>query len=246
LEATREPIAPRHREQQRRLFTSRIRLLQPPGLCISRADASIKNSQPLIIITPPPPSHSFIQTRQPSSHGPSQNQTTWVCCESPVPSGHRPCDAASLTALTPGSRALGTALEWPEAKKRADQVREWGIKVCCSDVIHPSILCPFVLTGLSNQQLLEIWNKAKGKERDALLWGDEVTLSQSHAIPSLSQQLIHSRSSTLSSRIPRTKKRSCCLCDRPKSWRHWLPTRNWPKKAAFLPCKTALFTSPSE
>lgn len=25
------------------------------------------------------------------------------------------------------------------------------------------------------QQLLEIWNKAKGKERDALLWGDEVT-----------------------------------------------------------------------
>lgn len=25
------------------------------------------------------------------------------------------------------------------------------------------------------QQLLEIWNKAKGKERDALLWGDEVS-----------------------------------------------------------------------
>ena len=24
------------------------------------------------------------------------------------------------------------------------------------------------------QQLLEIWRKAKGKERDALLWGDEV------------------------------------------------------------------------
>ncbi|CEJ93038.1 Putative Glutamate-cysteine ligase [[Torrubiella] hemipterigena] len=50
-----------------------------------------------------------------------------------------------------GLLALGTPLEWPEAKKRADQVREWGIK-----------------------QLLEIWNKAKGKERDALLWGDEV------------------------------------------------------------------------
>ncbi|KND86648.1 Glutamate--cysteine ligase [Tolypocladium ophioglossoides CBS 100239] len=50
-----------------------------------------------------------------------------------------------------GLLALGTALEWPEAKKRAYQVREWGIK-----------------------QLLEIWNKAKGKERDALLWGDEV------------------------------------------------------------------------
>ena len=24
------------------------------------------------------------------------------------------------------------------------------------------------------QQLLSIWNRAKGKERDALLWGDEV------------------------------------------------------------------------
>ncbi len=34
----------------------------------------------------------------------------------------------------------------------------------------------------SAQQLLEIWNKAKGKERDALLWGDEVTLTRSHAI----------------------------------------------------------------
>ncbi|RCI12600.1 hypothetical protein L249_1028 [Ophiocordyceps polyrhachis-furcata BCC 54312] len=50
-----------------------------------------------------------------------------------------------------GLLALGTALEWPEARKRAHQVRDWGI-----------------------QQLLEIWNKAKGKERDAMLWGDEV------------------------------------------------------------------------
>ncbi|KFY30569.1 hypothetical protein V494_08111, partial [Pseudogymnoascus sp. VKM F-4513 (FW-928)] len=50
-----------------------------------------------------------------------------------------------------GLLALGTPLEWPEAKKNADHVRDWGIK-----------------------QLLAIWNKAKGKERDALLWGDEV------------------------------------------------------------------------
>ncbi|KAG6359235.1 hypothetical protein INS49_012756 [Diaporthe citri] len=50
-----------------------------------------------------------------------------------------------------GLLALGTPLDWPEAKQNADQVREWGIK-----------------------QLLEIWNKAKGKESDALLWGDEV------------------------------------------------------------------------
>jgi len=47
--------------------------------------------------------------------------------------------------------ALGTPLDWPEAKKNAGQVREWGI-----------------------EQLLAIWNRAKGKERDALLWGDEV------------------------------------------------------------------------
>ncbi|KAK4200664.1 putative glutamate--cysteine ligase [Triangularia verruculosa] len=50
-----------------------------------------------------------------------------------------------------GLLALGTALDWPEAKTRAHHVRAWGIK-----------------------QLLEIWNKAKVKERDAMLWGDEV------------------------------------------------------------------------
>ncbi|CAG8888700.1 unnamed protein product [Penicillium egyptiacum] len=49
------------------------------------------------------------------------------------------------------SRALGTALEWPEAKKKAGQVRQWGI-----------------------EQLLANWRRARGKERDALLWGDEV------------------------------------------------------------------------
>lgn len=50
-----------------------------------------------------------------------------------------------------GLLALGTPLDWPEAKKVADQVRSWGI-----------------------QQLLAIWRNAKGKERDALLWGDEI------------------------------------------------------------------------
>ncbi|KAK5115342.1 Zn finger-containing GTPase- Activating Protein for ARF [Meristemomyces frigidus] len=50
-----------------------------------------------------------------------------------------------------GLLATGTPLEWPEAKKVAGHVREWGI-----------------------EQLLAIWNKAKGKERDALLWGDEI------------------------------------------------------------------------
>lgn len=46
---------------------------------------------------------------------------------------------------------MGTPLEWPEAKKVAAHVREWGI-----------------------EQLLAIWNRSKGKERDALLWGDEI------------------------------------------------------------------------
>ncbi|KAF2005601.1 glutamate-cysteine ligase, partial [Amniculicola lignicola CBS 123094] len=50
-----------------------------------------------------------------------------------------------------GLLAVGTPLEWPEAKKIAGHVREWGI-----------------------EQLLAIWRNNKGKERDALLWGDEV------------------------------------------------------------------------
>ncbi|KAL9635720.1 MAG: hypothetical protein Q9164_003286 [Protoblastenia rupestris] len=50
-----------------------------------------------------------------------------------------------------GLLALGTPLEWHEAKRSADQVRQWGI-----------------------EQLLAIWRRAKGKERDALRWGDEV------------------------------------------------------------------------
>lgn len=50
-----------------------------------------------------------------------------------------------------GLLAIGTPLEWPEAKKNANHVREWGI-----------------------EQLLAIWRRAKGKERDALLWGDEI------------------------------------------------------------------------
>lgn len=40
---------------------------------------------------------------------------------------------------------------------------------------RPPLCVPsFTDLALPVQQLLEIWNKAKGKERDALLWGDEV------------------------------------------------------------------------
>ncbi|KAK7509786.1 glutamate-cysteine ligase-domain-containing protein [Phyllosticta citriasiana] len=50
-----------------------------------------------------------------------------------------------------GLLALGTPLDWPEAKNVAGQVRQWGI-----------------------EQLLAIWRRAKAKERDAMLWGDEI------------------------------------------------------------------------
>ncbi|POS85394.1 glutamate-cysteine ligase-like protein, partial [Erysiphe pulchra] len=64
--------------------------------------------------------------------------------------------------------ALGTPLEWPEAKAKADLVREWGVQV---DDLKPA---QRLYTHLNLQQLLTIWNKAKSKERDALLWGDEI------------------------------------------------------------------------
>lgn len=35
----------------------------------------------------------------------------------------------AMRRLTSIYRALGTALEWPDAKKKASQVREWGIEV---------------------------------------------------------------------------------------------------------------------
>ena len=50
-----------------------------------------------------------------------------------------------------GLLALGTPLEWDEAKKYADHVREHGIT-----------------------QFLHIWDKLKGRVGDGLLWGDEV------------------------------------------------------------------------
>jgi hypothetical protein len=75
---------------------------------------------------------------------------------------------------TMGLLALGTALDWEEAKKRSDQVRKWGI-----------------------EQLLAIWNRAKGKERDALLWGDEVATSFIELI-ALFGQMAH----TGSGRVP--------------------------------------------
>lgn len=50
-----------------------------------------------------------------------------------------------------GLLAIGTPLGWPETKQHAAHVRDWGI-----------------------QQLIAIWKAARSKERDALLWGDEI------------------------------------------------------------------------
>ncbi|KAI9891487.1 MAG: Zn finger-containing GTPase- Activating Protein for ARF [Vezdaea aestivalis] len=69
-----------------------------------------------------------------------------------------------------GLLALGTPLAWSEAQKNADQVRDWGIEVSSpksSKTSRDKRLHFF-------KQLLAIWRKAKGKERDALLWGDEI------------------------------------------------------------------------
>ncbi|KAL8708069.1 MAG: hypothetical protein Q9220_007001 [cf. Caloplaca sp. 1 TL-2023] len=59
--------------------------------------------------------------------------------------------AIGITQPVMGLLALGTPLDWPDAKKQADKVRQWGI-----------------------EQLLSIWRRAKGNERDALRWGDEI------------------------------------------------------------------------
>ncbi|KAL9111797.1 MAG: hypothetical protein Q9227_003856 [Pyrenula ochraceoflavens] len=66
-----------------------------------------------------------------------------------------------------GLLQLGTPLAWPDAKKAGDQVREWGIEV-------GHFINRFFKLILLCQQLLAIWKRAKGKERDALLWGDEI------------------------------------------------------------------------
>lgn len=54
-----------------------------------------------------------------------------------------------------GLLALGTPLEWAEAEKYADHVREHGIT-----------------------QFLHIWDKLKGRVGDGLLWGDEVSAAR--------------------------------------------------------------------
>lgn len=48
---------------------------------------------------------------------------------------------------------MGTPLEWADAEKYADHVREHGIT-----------------------QFLHIWDKLRGRVGDGLLWGDEVSM----------------------------------------------------------------------
>ena len=72
---------------------------------------------------------------------------------------------------------MGTPLGWEEAKKNAQHVREWGIQVRIQEREKAGCTKTYIDSGLI-QQLLAIWNRAKGKERDALLWGDEVRLAK--------------------------------------------------------------------
>lgn len=51
-----------------------------------------------------------------------------------------------------GLLSLGTPLAWSEAKKHADDVRAHGI-----------------------EQFLAIYHNMKNKQKDQLLWGDEVS-----------------------------------------------------------------------
>lgn len=53
-----------------------------------------------------------------------------------------------------GFLALGTPLEWNEAKKYADHIKEHGVA-----------------------QFLHIWDQLKDRSGDSLLWGDEVFYS---------------------------------------------------------------------
>ena len=53
-----------------------------------------------------------------------------------------------------GLLALGTPLEWKDAKQHADHVREHGIV-----------------------QFLHIWERLKDRTGDVMLWGDEVSSS---------------------------------------------------------------------
>lgn len=78
------------------------------------------------------------------SHHLTQSLAPWVSCTS-----HRSMSGEySLTNEMNlwTNRALGTALEWPETKLRANQVREWGIKVCCYCLVRSGEV-GWVLTG---------------------------------------------------------------------------------------------------
>ena len=50
-----------------------------------------------------------------------------------------------------GLLTIGTPLDWSEAKKEADRVRKLGI-----------------------EQFIKIYHKVKDREKDSLLWGDEI------------------------------------------------------------------------
>lgn len=88
-----------------------------------------------------------------------------------------------------GLLALGTPLGWADTKRNAQHVREWGI-----------------------EQLLAIWSRAKGKECDAMLWGDEVPdVTEQGCISVQEMTTLHFRSNTWSWRIRIATTKHVCL-----------------------------------
>jgi len=58
-------------------------------------------------------------------------RSQWGCCTVTFPARPSGGDTKIIVIANsqPHPSALGTALDWPEAKKHAQKVREWGIKV---------------------------------------------------------------------------------------------------------------------
>lgn len=92
---------------------------------------------PLHLLEVVPSTWNYESQREPCGGKDRQNPLTklrpWVSC--------KPLAFISYLTDSDTFRALGTPLAWPEAKRAADQVREWGIEVCAKGrITHESDL----------------------------------------------------------------------------------------------------------
>ena len=77
--------------------------------------------------------------------------------------------ALTSESLRRASSAIGTPLEWPEAKKAADHVRKWGIEVCISCFVFNSNFGKFPYAFRSLSRKMEIQH-GKINERNFKHW----------------------------------------------------------------------------